>query len=55
MEDAHNGGVEAQNGAVEDLLTVIADSYHCLEEQCPDPYIKVKSEDTDPDSGFALQ
>ncbi len=37
--DTHNRGVEAQNGAVEGLLTtvVVADSHHFDEEQDPDP------------------
>jgi hypothetical protein len=34
---AHNGGVEAQNGAVEFCITVVADSHHFDGQQDPDP------------------
>ncbi len=35
--DAHNRGVEAQNGALEDRKTSGADSHHFDEDQDPDP------------------
>ncbi len=43
--DAHNGGVEVQNGAVQ---SVVADSHHFDEEQDPDPD-PLPSEKSDPD------
>jgi hypothetical protein len=35
--DAHNGGVVAQNGAMEGLMIPVADLHHIDEEQDPDP------------------
>jgi hypothetical protein len=50
--DAHNGSVEAQNGALEGLLTrpVIADSRHFDEEHDLDPHLSKKD-----GSGSALK
>ncbi len=45
--EAHNEGVEAQNGAVGALYTrCLPDSHHFYEEQDPDPQ---QSEKRDPD------
>jgi hypothetical protein len=40
--DAHNGGLEAQNGALEGNKPVVADSQHFDEEQDPDPHFSEK-------------
>jgi hypothetical protein len=37
VADAHNGGVEAQNGAVKGLCAVVADS-HNFDDKDPDPH-----------------
>jgi hypothetical protein len=50
-EDAHTGGVEAQNGTVEGLYARRRRSlHHFHEEQDPDPYesMKVRKSDLDP-------
>ncbi len=46
--DVHNGGLEAQNGALEGLYCrpVVADSHHLVKEQDPDPNL---GEMLDPD------